>query len=230
MSDCTIGEHGSEPLSNGAVTSFGEPPEGDWETSNRFDAELFYDDAKQCRREPTGEKQGLAGESWGDVVESLAGDEDEASDSCAVGNCDELGERSAGVVADEYDVAKIELFDESFDESRQRGEGESQFGWSGLAVGSHRQRWDDAAMVGTEVLDHRRPECFVHEQPMQEHDHGTGGARCDVLNRASFDDDLIHARTRPFAKLERSGPSCATVRRNAISAVTHSSNDSRNGA
>ena len=134
------------------------------------------------------------------------------------------------VVADEYDVAKIELFDESFDESRQRGEGESEFGWSGLAVGSHRQRWDDAAMVGAEVLDHRRPECFVHEQPMQEHDHGTGGARCDVLNRASFDNDLIHARTRPFAKLERSGTSCATVRRNAISAVTHSSNDSRNGA
>ena len=90
---------------------------------------------------------------------------------------DELGDRAAGVVADQQHVAEVVLLEQAGDEAREAGRREVGAGGTGTS-------WEPSGSVGastsTSVAERGHdlaPQAVVGEQPVQEDDGGHAGRR-----------------------------------------------------
>ena len=136
--------------------------------------------------------QRLAGEARGEVVERVAGGENDPADAGGAVADEQLDESAAGVVADEGHVAQVEALEKLADEPRDPAQRQVCVGVHRVAVCPQWQRRCHAPVIDGEVGDHVVPEGGVHQEPVQQHERRAVAAGVLVVDRPRGQFDLVH--------------------------------------
>jgi hypothetical protein len=129
-----------------------------------------------------GEPHRAPGKPGWDVVERLAGRDDESPDSPPGSSGGEQQQRAL-VVADEGHVTQVETLQQLLDEPDDPARREVGVRAHRAAMPSQRQGRHDAAVVVAKLTHHVPPQRGVHDQPVQQDDDGPAAARVLVLDR-----------------------------------------------
>ena len=152
----------------GVEPTLRQAAENEGETLNRSDGE----EARQQRhrtRHPA-ERLGVAERARQEIVEGVAGREDEPIDAVGMVAGDELTESAAGVVADDGGGGEFEPVEEIHDEAGETGRCEIGVRVHRREMRAEREIWDEAAIGRSQVGNDVAPEVAVVEQTVEKHD------------------------------------------------------------